>query len=263
MKQNPNESENQFINGCPIKWFKWRTVPSSFVGKINTSSHCRQAAPGGVEWCHRPGELHWCCSPWTTPVFFAASRAKKPNRALETNTEGTREDSWNLVLVSKKMIVHVHISWRKSRRCWGLQLDPSKHVGFNFGQLVYPGPHGLDRFDLQLLLQQFCISNAPHVFSAPMPSVRWYFQRPSSIGILPQVMLSSIVPMTTTVAWKRGLNLTPLDFRSFWLLANHPLRAESAFKMINMPCTSRHKSSLSFSLNTSPFVSLLSLFLCV
>ena len=30
-------------------------------------------------------------------------------------------------------------------------------------------------------------------------------------------MSSSIVPMTTTVAWKRGLNLTPLDFRSFWL----------------------------------------------
>lgn len=42
-------------------------------------------------------------------LWFFAAWAKKRNKALETNTEGTREDSWNLVLVSKKMIVHFHI----------------------------------------------------------------------------------------------------------------------------------------------------------
>ncbi len=70
----------------------------------------------------------------------------------------------------------------------------------------------------QFSLKQFCISDGPHVFSASQPSVRWNFQRPFAHGILPQLQSSSAVPMTATVAWKQGLNLTTWDHHDFWLL---------------------------------------------
>ena len=158
-----NESENQFINGCPIKWLNGGLFHHPLLGKSTlpvTVVKLHLEASNGVTGL----ENFIDAALLGQRLCFSQLLGRKAKQGLETNTEGTREDSWNLVLVSKKMIVHVHISWRKSRRCWGLQLDPSKHVGFNFGQLVDPGPHGLDRFDLQLLLQQFCISNAPHVF---------------------------------------------------------------------------------------------------